>query len=148
MCRNSPAHTISAVSALQKFTPENVEFQAKILARSGLGENTNLPPGLLTVPPNINMQEARAEFQQVWLLDQQWEQQQQQHMGLKAAEEAQLVECTAAAAAVSAGVLGSDCCWLFPVVSSCSACARCVHAQCVQCSSWRTDTAPSGWLPA
>jgi 3-ketoacyl-CoA synthase len=49
----------------QKFTPENVEFQAKILARSGLGEETNLPPGLITVPPSISMADARLEFQQV-----------------------------------------------------------------------------------
>jgi 3-ketoacyl-CoA synthase len=42
-----------------------VEFQAKILARSGLGENTNLPPGLLQQPPSISMSDARWEFQQV-----------------------------------------------------------------------------------
>jgi hypothetical protein len=101
---------------MQKFTPENVEFQAKILARSGLGENTNLPPGLLTVPPNISMQEARAEFQQVGLLAQQWRQ--QQIILLAAAEQAPPVECTAAAD-VSAGVVAAGCllelhgmCWM------------------------------------
>jgi 3-ketoacyl-CoA synthase len=34
----------------QKFTPENVDFQAKILARSGLGDETYLPPLLITPP--------------------------------------------------------------------------------------------------
>ena len=29
----------------QKFTPESLEFQEKILTRSGLGQNTYLPPG-------------------------------------------------------------------------------------------------------
>lgn len=51
----------------QKFTPENVEFQAKILARSGLGEDTYLPPGLQQQPPATSMEDARWEFQQVCL---------------------------------------------------------------------------------
>lgn len=53
----------------QKFTPENVEFQAKILARSGLGDDTYLPPSLQQTPPGTSMQDARWEFQQVgiWL---------------------------------------------------------------------------------
>jgi hypothetical protein len=63
----TPAERLDAAGAVQKFTPESVEFQAKILARSGLGAETYLPPGLITVPPSISMQEARQEFQQVGL---------------------------------------------------------------------------------
>jgi hypothetical protein len=49
----------------QKFTPKNVEFQGKILARSGLGDDTYLPPGLKEKPPAISMSDARWEFEQV-----------------------------------------------------------------------------------
>ncbi|KIZ01226.1 3-ketoacyl-CoA synthase 4 [Monoraphidium neglectum] len=48
-----------------KFTPKNVEFQSKILARSGLGDDTYLPPGLNAKPPAISMSDARWEFEQV-----------------------------------------------------------------------------------
>jgi 3-ketoacyl-CoA synthase len=51
--------------ACGKFTPRNVEFQAKILARSGLGDDTYLPPGLAQRPPAISMSDARWEFEQV-----------------------------------------------------------------------------------
>lgn len=54
-----------APPARQKFTPRNVEFQAKILARSGLGDDTYLPPGLAENPPAISMSDARWEFEQV-----------------------------------------------------------------------------------
>ncbi|KAG9459741.1 hypothetical protein H6P81_004249 [Aristolochia fimbriata] len=43
------------------FTPENLEFQRKILERSGLGESTYLPEAVLNVPPNPCMAEARKE---------------------------------------------------------------------------------------
>jgi hypothetical protein len=51
--------------APQKFTPESIEFQSKILARSGLGDDTYLPPGLAQQPPAISMSDARWEFEQV-----------------------------------------------------------------------------------
>ena len=46
-----PSYTLppppsSPTARHQKFTPENVEFQAKILHRSGLGDDTYLPPGV------------------------------------------------------------------------------------------------------
>lgn len=47
------------------FTPENQEFQAKILDRSGLGEETYLPPGLACNPVANSMSDARWEFEQV-----------------------------------------------------------------------------------
>lgn len=49
----------------QKFTPESIDFQSKILARSGLGDDTYLPPGLAQQPPAISMSDARWEFEQV-----------------------------------------------------------------------------------
>ncbi|XP_068653645.1 3-ketoacyl-CoA synthase 11-like [Aristolochia californica] len=47
------------------FTPENLEFQRKILERSGLGESTYLPEAVLNVPPNPCMAEARKEAEAV-----------------------------------------------------------------------------------
>ncbi|KAG6706415.1 hypothetical protein I3842_07G221500 [Carya illinoinensis] len=47
------------------FTEENLEFQRKILERSGLGESTYLPEAVLKVPPNPSMAEARREAEAV-----------------------------------------------------------------------------------
>lgn len=47
------------------FTAENLEFQRKILERSGLGESTYLPDAVLRVPPNPCMAEARMEAETV-----------------------------------------------------------------------------------
>ncbi|XWS27191.1 hypothetical protein CRYUN_Cryun26dG0093800 [Craigia yunnanensis] len=47
------------------FTQENLEFQRKILERSGLGESTYLPEAVLRVPPNPCMAEARKEAEAV-----------------------------------------------------------------------------------
>ncbi|KAJ6833111.1 3-ketoacyl-CoA synthase 11-like [Iris pallida] len=47
------------------FTPENLEFQRKILERSGLGEHTYLPEAVTSVPPNPSMAEARKEAEAV-----------------------------------------------------------------------------------
>ncbi|KAJ8640581.1 hypothetical protein MRB53_017275 [Persea americana] len=47
------------------FTEENLEFQRKILERSGLGESTYLPEAVLNVPPNPSMAEARKEAEAV-----------------------------------------------------------------------------------
>ncbi|KAK7328397.1 hypothetical protein VNO77_22502 [Canavalia gladiata] len=47
------------------FTDENLEFQRKILERSGLGENTYLPEAVLNIPPNPSMKEARKEAEMV-----------------------------------------------------------------------------------
>ncbi|KAG6507747.1 hypothetical protein ZIOFF_033098 [Zingiber officinale] len=47
------------------FTEENLEFQHKILERSGLGENTYLPDAVLNVPPNPCMDEAWKEAKDV-----------------------------------------------------------------------------------
>jgi len=47
------------------FTDASLEFQRKILERSGLGEDTYLPPAVTRVPPNPSMDAARAEAREV-----------------------------------------------------------------------------------
>ncbi|KAF6167273.1 hypothetical protein GIB67_043134 [Kingdonia uniflora] len=47
------------------FTDGNLDFQRKILERSGLGESTYLPDAVLRVPPNPCMAEARKEAEAV-----------------------------------------------------------------------------------
>ncbi|KAK7312341.1 hypothetical protein VNO77_36127 [Canavalia gladiata] len=47
------------------FTPSSLEFQRKILERSGLGEETYLPQALHNIPPTISMAAARDEAKQV-----------------------------------------------------------------------------------
>ncbi|CAN6442039.1 unnamed protein product [Victoria cruziana] len=47
------------------FSRENLDFQKKILERSGLGETTYLPEAVMNVPPNPSMAEARKEAETV-----------------------------------------------------------------------------------
>ncbi|KAK7843231.1 3-ketoacyl-coa synthase 11 [Quercus suber] len=47
------------------FSEENLEFQKKILERSGLGDSTYLPEAVLNIPPNPSMKEARKEAEAV-----------------------------------------------------------------------------------
>ncbi|XP_038699196.1 3-ketoacyl-CoA synthase 11-like [Tripterygium wilfordii] len=47
------------------FTEENLEFQRKIIERSGLGESTYLPEAVIRTPPNPCMAEARKEAEMV-----------------------------------------------------------------------------------
>ncbi|XP_073287136.1 3-ketoacyl-CoA synthase 20-like [Primulina huaijiensis] len=47
------------------FTPENLAFQRKILERSGLGQKTYFPEGILSVPANLCMSQARNEAEMV-----------------------------------------------------------------------------------
>ncbi|KAI4337353.1 hypothetical protein L6164_015781 [Bauhinia variegata] len=47
------------------FTVQSLEFQRKILEKSGLGEETYLPEAVLRVPPNPSMAEARKEAELV-----------------------------------------------------------------------------------
>ncbi|KAK4780894.1 hypothetical protein SAY87_017000 [Trapa incisa] len=44
-----------------KDNPKSVEFQMRILERSGLGEETCLPPAIHYIPPKPTMEEARGE---------------------------------------------------------------------------------------
>ncbi|XP_006647059.2 3-ketoacyl-CoA synthase 11-like [Oryza brachyantha] len=47
------------------FTADSLEFQRKIIERSGLGDDTYLPAAVLRVPPNPCMAEARLEAEAV-----------------------------------------------------------------------------------
>ncbi|XP_008796426.1 3-ketoacyl-CoA synthase 11-like [Phoenix dactylifera] len=51
--------------SLGTFTEESIEFQRKILERSGLGDSTYLPDALLSSPPDPSMAEARKEAEAV-----------------------------------------------------------------------------------
>ncbi|OVA09867.1 FAE1/Type III polyketide synthase-like protein [Macleaya cordata] len=46
---------------LRSFYAENLIFQKKVVERSGLGQNTYLPKGVLSVPPHQSMEEAARE---------------------------------------------------------------------------------------
>lgn len=48
-----------------KFDESSLEFQRKIIERSGLGQETYLPRAVISVPPNPCMKEARLEAEQV-----------------------------------------------------------------------------------
>jgi len=50
---------------ISTFTQESIEFQEKIAKRSGLGEETYLPPGIMSNPPVANMKTAREESELV-----------------------------------------------------------------------------------
>ncbi|KAF8379932.1 hypothetical protein HHK36_027397 [Tetracentron sinense] len=47
------------------FEEETVQFQKRISTRSGLGDETYLPKGITSTPPNLCMKEARAEAELV-----------------------------------------------------------------------------------
>ncbi|PKA53838.1 3-ketoacyl-CoA synthase 11 [Apostasia shenzhenica] len=47
------------------FTEENLEFQRRIIERSGLGESTYLPQAIMSVPPNPSMAAAKKEAEAV-----------------------------------------------------------------------------------
>lgn len=48
-----------------RFNENSLEFQRKIIERSGLGQDTYLPRAVINVPPNPCMAEARREAEQV-----------------------------------------------------------------------------------
>lgn len=61
-----PFATFMEHSRLNLITePKSVDFQMKILERSGLGEETALPPAIHYIPPNPTMESARLEAQLV-----------------------------------------------------------------------------------
>lgn len=47
------------------FGEESIQFQTRVSLRSGLGDETYLPRGITSVPPNLCMKEARAEAEAV-----------------------------------------------------------------------------------
>lgn len=56
---------IAKSMAANVFIPENIDLQRKIIERSGLGDETYLPPAVLCTPPNPNMASARTEAENV-----------------------------------------------------------------------------------
>ena len=48
-----------------KFDEKSMSFQERLIDRSGLGDATSLPPGILAQPPDISMARARAEAEEV-----------------------------------------------------------------------------------
>eukprot|EP00249_Psilotum_nudum_P031944 c46995_g1_i1 orf=452-2044(+) len=48
-----------------KFNDASLEFQKKVIERSGLSEETYLPRSVMSIPPRINMKESRAEAEMV-----------------------------------------------------------------------------------
>ncbi|XP_066374003.1 3-ketoacyl-CoA synthase 11-like [Miscanthus floridulus] len=70
----SRARFMNCTESLGTFTTENIEFQRRIIERSGLGEDTYLPEGVLNIPPNPSMANARKEAEMVMFgaLDEHW----------------------------------------------------------------------------
>ncbi|CAM8932457.1 unnamed protein product [Rhodiola kirilowii] len=71
-CYRPPEHLqvtynkfMSHSNLIPDFNESSLEFQRKILERSGLGEETYLPDALHSIPPKPSMAAARAEAEQV-----------------------------------------------------------------------------------
>ncbi|XP_022737292.1 3-ketoacyl-CoA synthase 9-like [Durio zibethinus] len=64
-CKVSFSHFIEHASLIESFDSESVEFMAKILASSGLSEETYLPPGLHCIPPKTHQREYIKEAEMV-----------------------------------------------------------------------------------
>ncbi|KAG2253600.1 hypothetical protein Bca52824_083736 [Brassica carinata] len=62
-CRVPFATFMEHSRLILKDKPKSVEFQMRILERSGLGEETCLPPAIHYIPPTPTMDEARSEAQ-------------------------------------------------------------------------------------
>ena len=64
-CRVPFATFMEHSRLILKNNPKSVEFQMRILERSGLGEETCLPPAIHYIPPNPTMEAARGEAELV-----------------------------------------------------------------------------------
>ena len=53
------------IRSIGKFNEASLEFQGKAMERSGMGEETYLPPAVLANPPIATMKEARGEAEMV-----------------------------------------------------------------------------------
>uniref|UniRef100_A0A6V7QVD8 FAE domain-containing protein n=1 Tax=Ananas comosus var. bracteatus TaxID=296719 RepID=A0A6V7QVD8_ANACO len=56
---------MQCTKSIASFTEENIEFQRKIIEKSGLGDSTYLPGSVLDIPGNPSMKEARKEAEMV-----------------------------------------------------------------------------------
>ncbi|MCI16917.1 3-ketoacyl-CoA synthase 6-like, partial [Trifolium medium] len=64
-CRVPFATFMEHSRLILKNNPKSVEFQMRILERSGLGEETCLPPSIHYIPPKPTMESARGEAELV-----------------------------------------------------------------------------------
>ncbi|XP_004497096.1 3-ketoacyl-CoA synthase 6 [Cicer arietinum] len=64
-CRVPFATFMEHSRLILKNNPKSVEFQMRILERSGLGEETSLPPAIHYIPPKPTMESARGEAELV-----------------------------------------------------------------------------------
>ncbi|CAD6332784.1 unnamed protein product [Miscanthus lutarioriparius] len=61
----SRARFMNCTESLGTFTPENIEFQRRVIERSGLGDETYLSEALINIPPNPSVANARKEAEMV-----------------------------------------------------------------------------------
>nr|AAL99199.1 putative fatty acid elongase [Tropaeolum majus] len=52
---------MDTIRGMGTYTEENIEFQRKVLERSGIGESSYLPPTVFKIPPRVYDAEERAE---------------------------------------------------------------------------------------
>ncbi|XP_007038507.2 PREDICTED: 3-ketoacyl-CoA synthase 7 [Theobroma cacao] len=64
-CKVPFSHFTEHASMIESFDSESVEFMAKILASSGLSEDTYLPPALHCIPPKTHQREYVKEAEMV-----------------------------------------------------------------------------------
>ncbi|XP_074270448.1 3-ketoacyl-CoA synthase 11-like [Silene latifolia] len=64
-CKVSTQRFMHSCNAVGKFTKESMEFQKKVLEKSGLGEDTYLPEVLLRIPVNPCMADAIKEVEDI-----------------------------------------------------------------------------------
>ncbi|XP_047314201.1 3-ketoacyl-CoA synthase 6-like [Impatiens glandulifera] len=64
-CRVPYATFMEHANLIMHSQPQTIDFQLKILERSGLGEETSLPPAIHYIPPEPNMVYAREETELV-----------------------------------------------------------------------------------
>ncbi|KMT07039.1 hypothetical protein BVRB_6g153680 [Beta vulgaris subsp. vulgaris] len=73
-CKPNPCYRTSKVTCMdvtsqnKTFTQENIEFQRKLFERSGVGDETYLPPSVIDVPPKPTIDEARKEAESLIFL--------------------------------------------------------------------------------
>ncbi|KAK7251234.1 hypothetical protein RIF29_34256 [Crotalaria pallida] len=61
VCKCTRQRFMEFSSFIGTFTEQSLEFQRKIMERSGIGESTYVPEALMRVPPNPSLAEARKE---------------------------------------------------------------------------------------
>ncbi|KAK7251232.1 hypothetical protein RIF29_34251 [Crotalaria pallida] len=65
VCKCTRQRFMELSSFIGTFTEQSLDFQRKIMERSGIGESTYVPEALMSVPPNPSLAEARKEAKAV-----------------------------------------------------------------------------------